>query len=94
MIKCNAWDIDSGVYYPRRHENITYYQLSAEERDTIAYKYAQGVPLGEIARALGRKKSRVERPNGYPKDTVPRVTLFFPQDVLGANFESPLCPSP
>jgi IS30 family transposase len=39
----------------------TYYQLSAEERDTIAYKYALGASLGEIARALGRNKSTISR---------------------------------
>lgn len=38
-----------------------YCQLSAEERDTIAYKYAQGASLGEIARALGRNKSTISR---------------------------------
>jgi IS30 family transposase len=39
----------------------TYCQLSSEERDTIAYKYAQGASLGEIAQALGRNKSTISR---------------------------------
>jgi IS30 family transposase len=39
----------------------TYCLLSAEERDTIAYKHARGVSLGEIAQALGRSKSTISR---------------------------------
>ncbi|MFQ5798612.1 MAG: IS30 family transposase [Bacteroidota bacterium] len=39
----------------------TYCQLSAEERDTIAYKYTQGASLSEIAGALGRNKSTISR---------------------------------
>lgn len=42
-------------------QNKRYHQLSLEERDRIAMYRAQGLPLGEMAKRLGRNKGTISR---------------------------------